>query len=419
MLSVVVACVVFILMGSGEAQVATQTQGQSQSRGQGQDTSGTPWRQMIQWENNGQVFSLLNSGAEYVPVGATVQDRGPRVVLADARARSSRRPQGGNVRRQAPSRGSSETVRGRARHPFGFGQVPDNWRQTTGSSGGTWFQGSSTSHLRPSTGSSSSSSSSSFSSSSYNIPANPQYPFPQQSPFQPHDPSFGDGSVRSFEPPFQPVGGGVYSGGVYGTGQGYTGTGYGGVVGPVLPGSPSDFTDNGYYYYQYYGPNPVAPPRAPQPPFTDGLDHRYTHSLYNEESAPAVPVPDANQALPVVVDRQATAGRSPVISPQFEQFPPFGRPQPPFVQPIPEARNSPNSALENPSTNVGSVYRRPQRGTVKLIFIGHELTLFLKKRKENILFRVFGKIFVITEEAETQEIGSRYKFVWINHLFTF
>ncbi|KAM6942899.1 lysyl oxidase homolog 1 [Xenentodon cancila] len=369
MLSVVVACVVFILVGSGVAQVAAQTQGQSQSRGQAQDSPDAPWRQVIQWENNGQVFSLLNSGAEYVPVGAAAQDRSPRVVLADAGPRSSRRPQGGNVRRQAPSRGSSETVRGRARHPFGFGQVPDNWRQTTGSTGGSRFQGSSTSHLRPSTGSSSSSSSSSFSSSSYNIPAYPQYPFPQQPPFQPYDPSFGDGSVRSYEPPFQPVGGGVYSGGVYGNGQGYTGGGFGGGLAPVLPGSPSDFTDNGYYYYQYYGygPNPAAPAHAPQPPVADGLDHRYTHSLFNGESAPAVPVPDANQPPPVVVDRQGSAGRQQVSSPQFEQFPPFGRPQPPYMQPIPEIRNSPNSALESPSTNVGSVYRRQQRGLPDLV----------------------------------------------------
>lgn len=70
MLPIVVACLVFILLGSGQAQVATQAQGQSQSRDQEQDSSATPWRQVIQWENNGRVFSLLNSGAEFVPAGA-------------------------------------------------------------------------------------------------------------------------------------------------------------------------------------------------------------------------------------------------------------------------------------------------------------------------------------------------------------
>ncbi|XP_037553484.1 lysyl oxidase homolog 1 [Nematolebias whitei] len=362
MLSVVVSCVVLSLLGLGDAQIATQTQGNSQNPGQEQDSAAAPWRQVIQWENNGQVFSLLNSGAEFVPAGAGDQDRGPRVVLADAHPRSSHRRNGGNVRRQAPSRASSETVRGQTRHPFGFGQVPDNWRQTTGSTGSNPFQGSSTSHLRPP-------SSSSFSSSSYNVPVYPQYPFPQQPPFQSFDPSFPDGPVRSYEPPFQPVAGAGYGGGGYGTGQGNPAGGYTGGLGPVLPGSPSDFNENGYYYYQSYsfGPNPVVPQQAAQPPFTDGLDHRYSHSLYNEESSPANPVPDANQALPVAVDRTGPAGLPQVRSPQYEQFPPFGRIQPSILQPIPRRRNSQNSAPENPSTNVGNVYRQQQRGLPDLV----------------------------------------------------
>lgn len=380
-MSFVGACLVFALLGSGQAQVATQTQVQSQSRGRRQDGFDTPWRQVIQWENNGQLFSLLNSGAEYVPVGTGAQDRGPRVVVADTNPRTSRRPQGGNVRRQAPPRGSSETVRGQTRHPFGFGHVPDNWRQTA-SSTSTQFQGSSATRFRPSTGSSSSSSSSSFSSSSYNIPSYPQYPFPQQTPsFQPGpwDSTYVEGPVRSYEPPFQPVAGGGYGGGGAGGGaggggggaggggggQGFTGGVYGGGLAPLLPGSPADFNDEAYRYYQSYGyvPNPGVVPRAaqPQPPFTDGLDHRYTHSLFNEESAPAV-----NPAAPVTVDRTGPAVQPPVRSPQYEQFPPFGRPQPPFLQPIPPGRNSPNSALENPNVNVGSVYRQEQRGTVCL-----------------------------------------------------
>lgn len=365
MLPTVVACLVFILLGFGQAQVATQRQEQSPSQAEGQDSSATPWRQVIQWENNGRLFSLLNSGAEYVPAGTGAQDRGHRVVVADTQQRSSRRPQGGNVRRQAPSRGSSETIRGQARHPFGFGQVPENWRQTAGTAGGSHFQGSSSTRLRPSTGSSSSSSSSSsFSSSSYGIPSYPQYPIPQQPPFQPvpFDPSIGQGPVRSYEPPFQPIAGGGYGGGVYGAGQGYTGGGYGGGVAPVQPGSFPDLTADGYTYYQAYGfgPNPVVPARAAQPPFQDGLDHRYTHSLFNADTA--VAAPDPNRAAPVIVDRTGPVGQPPIGSPQYEQFPPYGRPQPPFLQPVPPNRNSPNSAPEN--TGVGSVYRQQQRGAV-------------------------------------------------------
>ncbi|KAK5915025.1 hypothetical protein CesoFtcFv8_000659 [Champsocephalus esox] len=372
MLPIFVACLVFFLLGSGQAQVATQTQGESQSRGQGQDSSANPWRQVIQWENNGRLFSLLNSGAEYVPAGA--QERGPRVVVADTQPRSSRRPQGGNVRRQAPSRGSSETVRGQARHPFGFGQVPDNWRQTAG---GGQFQGSTGTRLRPSTGSSSSSSSS-FSSSSF-IPSYPQNPFPQQPPFQqvPYDPSFVEGPVRSYEPPFQPVAGGGFAGGGfgYGTGPGYTGGGYGGGQPQVFPGSPSDVSEDGSRYHQPYGygPNPVVPARAAQPaqpPFADGLDHRYSHSIFNAETGQAVPVvpaPEFNQAVPVIVDRTGAAGQPQIRSPQYEQLPPFGRHQPPLAQPIPQARSSPNAGIENPNVNVGSVYRPEQRGLPDLV----------------------------------------------------
>lgn len=362
MLPIVVACLVCFLLSSGHAQVASQTQGQTH----GQDSSANPWRQVIQWENNGRVFSLLNSGAEYVPAGQQRQDGGARVVVADTRPRSPRRPQGGNVRRQAPSRGSSDTVRGQTRHPFGFGQVPDNWRQASTGTGGTGsrFQSSSNTRYRPSTGSSSSSSSSSFSSSSYHVPSYPQYPFPQQPsyPAVPYDPSYVEGPIRSYEPPFQPMVPGVgYGGGVYG-GGGYTGGGYVGGLAPVVPGSPTEYNEDGYRYYQPYGY--VPNPQAAQPPFSDGLDRRYSHSLYNEEPAPAVAVPDANPAAPVAVDRTGPTTQQLVRSPQYEQFPPFGRPQPPFLPPVAPGRPSPNAAVENPSVNVGSVYRPEQRGIV-------------------------------------------------------
>lgn len=396
MLRLIVACSVCLLLGSGWAQVATQAQAQAQAqtRPRAQDSGTNPWRQMIQWEDNGRVFSLLNSGAEYIPPGTQEQERSPRVLVADARPRSPRRPQGGNVRRQAPSRGSSETVRGQTIHPFGFGQVPNNWRQGsvgTGGTGGTRgtgtrFQSSSGTRYRPSTGSSSSSSS--FSSSSYNAPSYPQYPFPQQYPALPYDPSMVEGPGHSYEPPFQSVPGGGYGGGGGGGvgggyGGGYTGVGYGGGLVPAAPQSP-DYTDDGYRYYQPYGyppnpavPNPAVPARAAQPPFSDGLDRRYTQSLYNGDTgagAAGADAPDPNiapQALPIapVVDMSRAGGQPPVRSPQYEQFPPFGRPQPPFLPPGPSGRNpqSPNTAVENPSVSVGSVYRPEQRGLPDLV----------------------------------------------------
>nr|XP_061820452.1 lysyl oxidase homolog 1-like [Nerophis lumbriciformis] len=368
-LPVIVVCAVFVLAGSGQAQR------QSLSRTPRQDGSTTPWRQVIQWENNGRLFSLLNSGAEYVPSGTAAQDRDHTIVVADTRPQSPRRTQGGNVRRQAPSRGSSETIRGQARHPFGFGIVPDNWRQTAGATGGTRFQGSTGTRLRQST-----SSSSSYPSSPYNIPSYPQYPVPQQPVYQPvpFDPSYGEAPYQSYEPPFQPVPGGSYGAGGYGAGQGYMGGGYTGGApilpggAPMLPGSPSEFTDDSYLYYQSYGygTNPVAAPRPAQPPFQDGLDRRYTHSLYNEDPAAAAAAAAASAAAASVLEATAVQsgpgpGQSPVHSPQYEQFPPFGRPQPPFLQPIPSGRNSPNSAIEQ--SNVGSVYQQDRRGLPDLV----------------------------------------------------
>uniref|UniRef100_A0A4W4G8L7 protein-lysine 6-oxidase n=1 Tax=Electrophorus electricus TaxID=8005 RepID=A0A4W4G8L7_ELEEL len=76
----------------------------TQSPDQGQDSSSQPWRQMIQWENNGRVFSLLNSGAEYIPARGQEQDRSHRLILADSPNRRSR-PQGGNVRYSAGTGG--------------------------------------------------------------------------------------------------------------------------------------------------------------------------------------------------------------------------------------------------------------------------------------------------------------------------
>ncbi|MCI4379457.1 hypothetical protein PGIGA_G00228470 [Pangasianodon gigas] len=362
----------WVWMLLGIVGVQSQAQSQAQSPSQGQDSPSNPWRQVIQWENNGQVFSLLNSGAEYIPAQAQERDRSHRVLLANSPNRRSR-PNGGNVRRQAPSRGNSETIRGQARHPFGFGQVPENWRQGsagTGTGESSRFQSSQSTRYRTSSGSSSSSSSSS---SSFSVPSYSQYPFQQQPPYYaPYEP---------FEPPFQGTGysadpSGGFTGVRYGGGGGGGGGGgysvgsYGGGVftggglAPVAPVAPrSESRDDSYRYYPPYGPPfPAAPAQPAQPPFSDGLDRRYTHSLYNDETAG---LPDTSNAAESV---STGVGQPALQSPQYEQFPPFGRPQPlpPSIQQ--PARNPLNSNFaENPASNVGSVYRPQQRGLPDLV----------------------------------------------------
>lgn len=332
--------------------------GQSQSQQQSQTDDSTPWRQRIQWENNGRVYSLLNSGSEYVPARAQERDRNPRVLLADS---PNRRSQGGNVRRQAPPRGSSDTVRGQARHPFGFGQVPNNWRQGAVGTGETSrFQSSTSTRFRPSSGSSSSSSSSSF-----NAPSYPQYPVPQQPPYgAPYDPI----SDRSYEPPFHGTGystgtGGGFTGGGYGGGGYQTGSFGGGSYNGGVPVSDDRYR----YVLPYEQPYPAVPPQPAQPPAADGLDHRYTHSLFNEDSRDS-----SNVAAPVSNGASSNIGSPPfqpaVQSPQYEQFPPFGRPQPqpPFLQPAPRNPLASNNA-ESTNFNVGNVHRPQQRGLPDLV----------------------------------------------------
>ncbi|ELR44867.1 Lysyl oxidase-like protein 1 [Bos mutus] len=64
------------------ACVCVLVHGQQAPPGQGSDPG--RWRQLIQWENNGQVYSLLNSGAEYVPPGPQGSEANSRVLLAGA-----------------------------------------------------------------------------------------------------------------------------------------------------------------------------------------------------------------------------------------------------------------------------------------------------------------------------------------------
>lgn len=340
-----VACALWALVLVGWAQVGAQ----------GQDAQANPWRQRIRWENNGRVYSLLNSGAEYLPArGPDRQDRGHRVLLADSSPRGVRRPQSSNVRRQAPSR---EATRSQARPSFGFGRLPDNWQQ--GLPNGVASPASS--RVRPLTSSSSSASSS----SSYSRPSYSQYHIPRQPPYS----SPYDGSVlaaRGFEPHARR---GI--GYAAGNSRSYIrGPQAAETLQPAQLNSPTDYSQNGYRYFQPASdPAAVAQAQPAQPPVSGGLEPAYSLSLYSEGS-PALP--DAHVATVAHADapsqdRSTADSRTPLRSPQYEQFPPFARVQPPFSAPVPSNRNpiSPNSALEEP--NLVTVYQPERRELPDLV----------------------------------------------------
>lgn len=152
----------------------------------GQDGAG--WGQMIQWEDSGRRYRLLNSGQEYQPAGESAG--GTRVLLDGSRG------SGVDLRRQAPTlpRTGSQTVRGNTRHPFGFGQVPDNWRggSETSSTLGRFGETSSTSsRFVPSAGTGGGGGSrirQTYSHNSVGPPflPRPQPPFVAQPDFYPH-----------------------------------------------------------------------------------------------------------------------------------------------------------------------------------------------------------------------------------------
>ncbi|XP_053934123.1 lysyl oxidase homolog 1 [Cuculus canorus] len=301
-----------------------------------------PWRQLIQWENNGRVYSLLHSGAEYEPAG---HDRaaGSRVLLAGA----------GSVRRQAPGSG---TVRGQTRHPFGFGQVPDNWRDgPVGDSSASQRLRAAGRSRQPSSSSTSSSSSSSFAYASVAQPLYPQFPFAPQ-----------------YEPPR------AYD-------EGYTyhrSTGTGGVAvaaagaSVVYPYQPrARYEDYGEeqspYRAQGYYPGAERPyaPAAPQP--VDGLDRRYSHSLYHDTGG--APDPYGSQQLASHGAASTDNLQAPSGTGHGAQLPPY-EPQPPFRAlepygvPRPESHlpaRSPEVPQAVPDSqarvSVGSVYR-PSHG---------------------------------------------------------
>ncbi|XP_072138466.1 lysyl oxidase homolog 1 [Mobula birostris] len=341
------------------------------------------WRQMIQWEDNGRVYSLLNTGSEYVPARHSASRSNPRVWLGG----SSRRPSGssrarGTGRRQAPSpsvRAGSETVRGQTRHPFGFGQVPDNWRQ--GAFGDPththrYVQPAPRQAPRPRPRQ-----------PPYSEPTFAQAPYPRFPVAQPpypnsYDPSYEYGPSRGFDnpdesPPYRRVP--LDSGGGY----------------PYQPRNRyGDYGEN-IYPYRYQGQNPVQERYSvPQSPYAhDGLDRRYMHSLYDESRGQAVTAgEDPSSLLPSTASRSSALqpGPSPdaghsgprVANPDLprsgyypqagrivpvDQYPP-DRSGDPNVEQYPFQRALPNGEMDHgrlvpgPRLAFGSVYRPDRTG---------------------------------------------------------
>uniref|UniRef100_A0A8C6FQH6 Lysyl oxidase like 1 n=1 Tax=Moschus moschiferus TaxID=68415 RepID=A0A8C6FQH6_MOSMO len=367
------------------ACVCVLVHGQQAPPGQGSDPG--RWRQLIQWENNGQVYSLLNSGAEYLPPGPQGSEANSRVLLAGAPQAPPRRSQGGLRRRQAPSlplplpgRVGSDTVRGQARHPFGFGQVPDNWREVAvGDGAGMARARTSVSQQRHGGSASSVSASASAFASTYRQPSSfpqQQFPYPQApfvSQYETYDPAtrtYDQGYVY-----YRSAGGGLGAAAVASAG----------VVYPFQPRARyEEYGAGGGEEQPEYPPQgfyPAAPerPYAPQP--ADGLDRRYSHSLYHEGTAglePAYPDPGPDAAQP----NGGTYGGG---DPRLGWYPPYGNmppeaysppravePQPPFrvleppYLPVRSSDAPPPGSERNGAQqgrlSVGSVYRPNQNG---------------------------------------------------------
>ncbi|XP_030042970.1 lysyl oxidase homolog 1 [Microcaecilia unicolor] len=286
----------------------------------GQETSSdrNQWRQMIQWENNGRVYSLLNTAPEYVPATQQHAETNSRVIVADTSRRPGRRVSG-NTRRQAPSqpvRTGSDTIRGQTRHPFGFGQVPDNWRD--GATGDT-----SNSHRRPSSGRlRQAGSSSSFSSSFSQTPfGQPQFSSHPQPPYVNHYETYDPQPPRTYDDSY-----------MYFQGMGNVGGGGGGH--PFQPR---------VRYNEFGIPS--------QPQFADGLDRRFSHSVYQDsgtghEQTGQEPYfisqnpPEPDQGSPSLGILQVgpgdSAGRGTRYgtNPRFGYYPPYGNePVEPFIPP--------------------------------------------------------------------------------------
>ncbi|KAM9789419.1 lysyl oxidase-like 5b [Neosynchiropus ocellatus] len=84
----------------------------------GQQRSG-PWRQRVQWHNNGQLYSLVSTGAEFQP---PVRTRGQSMVYVSRRDAARSQPQrGANLARPAQPRSPFEAAAGRV--PAGSGRA--------------------------------------------------------------------------------------------------------------------------------------------------------------------------------------------------------------------------------------------------------------------------------------------------------
>ncbi|XP_069723146.1 lysyl oxidase homolog 1 [Phaenicophaeus curvirostris] len=281
-----------------------------------------PWRQLIQWENNGRVYSLLHSGAEYEPAGHE-RAAGSRVLLAGP----------GSVRRQAPGSG---TVRGHTRHPFGFGQVPDNWRD------GPVGDNAASQRLRAA-GRPRQPPSASASSFAYASAAQPP-PYPPF-PFAPRAYDEGYSYHRS-------------------TGAGGAAVAAAGasVVYPYQPRARYEDYGDEQSPYRAHGYYPERPRGAVPPQPADGLDRRYSHSLYHDTGgelggpdslAPA----DTLQAAPGT----GYAGHGPPYEPQqppLRPLEPYGAPRP---EPFLPARSPEPGTDGQARLSLGSVYR-PSHG---------------------------------------------------------
>ncbi|XP_071610700.1 lysyl oxidase homolog 1 [Heliangelus exortis] len=326
---------------------------------------GQPWRQLIQWENNGRLYSLLNTGAEYVPAG---QERpgGNRLLLAGGTSGGT----GGSVRRQAagvPSRPGSQTVRGQTRHPFGFGQVPDNWRQ--GPVGDSAAAQRLRTAARPRQPSSSSSSSFAYAAAAAVAAGQPPYPqFPAAPQYEPYE------APRAYDEAYT-----YYRSTGGGGGAAVASAAAGGSV--VYPFQPrARYEDHGEeqssYRAQGYYPAAERPyvPAVPQP--ADGLDRRYSHSLYHETGgSPEQGGPDsyagrqpAGHGIASADNLQAPAGTgyggqyAPYeLQPPFRALEPYGVPRPESYLPA-RSPEVPQAVPDNQArVSVGSVYR-PSHG---------------------------------------------------------
>ncbi|KAM4749632.1 lysyl oxidase homolog 1 [Rhinophrynus dorsalis] len=296
----------------------------------GQDGAG--WGQMIQWEESGRRYRLLNSGSEYQAAGGGTG--GARVMLDGSRGGGS------DLRRQAPTlpRTGSQTVRGNTRHPFGFGQVPDNWR-STGETAGT---GRFVQSAGAGGGGRVRQSSSSFSSSRNN--AGQQF-FPRPQP--PYVP----------QPDFYPQ--------AYEDSYGYTQGGGGYAAQPWGGGGYEDFVEEPsppFGQPPYFAAPPNLPPQQPPPANPvlpqDGLDRRFAHSLFRGQDPP-----ESEPVRPAVGGGGGTAGFPPFVAVGQGEGGYYGAQRPETHLPNSPATGAQDQAdHQQGRVSVGSVFRGGQSG---------------------------------------------------------